>query len=114
MFHPRLSTARSSAPRCRPATTVSLTANRPASPSPTLPGATWLRTFDDNAVMIPNAEFLKGAVANSNSGALDEMVVIPVDLPLPCNVAEARAIAADAARASPYCYLKKPVAVAVS
>ncbi|MCB1962917.1 MAG: mechanosensitive ion channel [Rhodocyclaceae bacterium] len=76
--------------------------------------ATWLQTFDDNTVMIPNAEFLKGAVANSNSGALDEMVVIPVDLPWPCDIAEARAIAADAARASPYCYLKKPVAVAVS
>ncbi len=76
--------------------------------------ATWLRTFDDNTVMIPNAEFLKGAVANSNSGALDEMVAIPVDLPWPCSVAQARAIAADAARASPYCYLKKPVGVTVS
>lgn len=76
--------------------------------------ATWLRTFDDNTVMIPNAEFLKGAVANSNSGALDEMVVIPIDLPWPCPVAEARTIAADAARASPYCYLKKPVNVVVS
>ncbi|MEZ5609881.1 MAG: mechanosensitive ion channel [Rhodocyclaceae bacterium] len=47
--------------------------------------ATWLRTFNDNTVTIPNAEFLKGAVANSNSGALDEMVVIPVDLPWPCS-----------------------------
>ena len=42
--------------------------------------ATWLRTFNDNTVMIPSAEFLTGAVSNSNSGALDEMVVVTLDL----------------------------------
>ncbi|HQZ03582.1 MAG TPA: mechanosensitive ion channel [Thauera sp.] len=76
--------------------------------------ATWLRTFNDNTVMIPNAEFLKGAVSNANSGALDEMVVVTLDLPWPRSITEAKAVAAEAARASPYCFLKKPVAVMVA
>lgn len=76
--------------------------------------ATWLRTFNDNTVMIPNAKFLTGAVSNSNSGALDEMVVVTLDLPWPRPITEAKAVAAEAARASPYCFLKKPVAVMVS
>ncbi|MBU0752612.1 MAG: mechanosensitive ion channel family protein [Gammaproteobacteria bacterium] len=74
---------------------------------------TWLRTFDDNAVMVPNSELLKNAVANSNNGELAEMVEIPVDLPLGVPVAQARMLAEEAARASPYTFLKKPVVVIV-
>jgi small-conductance mechanosensitive channel len=75
---------------------------------------TWLRTFDDNTVMVPNAELLKTAVANSNSGELFEMVEVPVDLPMDVPIAEVRALAEEAAVASPYVYLKKPVAVVVA
>ncbi len=74
---------------------------------------TWLRTFDDNTIMIPNAEILKKAVVNSNSGELAEMVVIQIDLPATAQVAEIKALGLDAARCSPYVYLKKPVAVMV-
>lgn len=75
---------------------------------------TWLRTFDDNTVMVPNAELLKTAVANSNSGELAEMVEVPVDLPLGVPLAEVRALAEEAALTSPYVYLKKPVAVIIT
>lgn len=75
---------------------------------------TWLHTFDDNTIMIPNAEILKQAVVNSNSGELAEMVVVNIDLPASVPVAVIKALAFDAARCSPYVYLKKPVAVIVS
>lgn len=76
--------------------------------------ATWIHTFNDNTVMIPNAEFLKSAVANSNSGELTEMVVMTLDLPWDAPLHAVKALAAEAARSSPYCYLKKPVGVMVS
>ncbi len=75
---------------------------------------TWLRTFDDNTVMVPNAELLRNAVANANSGELAELVEIPIDLPMGTPIAQARAVAAEAARSSPYTYLKKPIAVIVA
>lgn len=74
---------------------------------------TWLHTFDDNTIMVPNAEVLRSAVVNSNSGELAEMVVVNLDLPVTIPVAKARAVAFDAARACPYTYLKKPIIVAV-
>lgn len=76
--------------------------------------ATWLQTFDDNTVMIPNAELLRVGVANSNSGELTEMVVMTVDLPWQTPLRLARRLASEAARASPYTYLKKPVGVTIS
>ncbi len=74
---------------------------------------TWLHTFDDNTIMVPNAEVLRTAVVNSNSGELAEMVVVRLDLPVSIPVAQARAAAFDAARACPYTYLKQPIIVAV-
>ncbi|MBU1191360.1 MAG: mechanosensitive ion channel family protein [Gammaproteobacteria bacterium] len=74
---------------------------------------TWLHTFDDSTIMIPNAEILKQAVVNSNSGELAEMVVVRIDLPATAQVADIKALALDAARCSPYVYLKKPVVVMV-
>lgn len=74
---------------------------------------TWLRTFDDNTIMIPNSEILKQAVVNSNSGELAEMVVVQIDLPATAQVSEIKVLALDAARCSPYVYLKKPVTVIV-
>ncbi|MBX3648861.1 MAG: mechanosensitive ion channel [Rhodocyclaceae bacterium] len=75
---------------------------------------TWLRTFDDSRVMVPNAELLRNAVANANCGELAELVEIPIDLPLGVALAEARALAEEAARASPYTFLKKPVVVTIA
>lgn len=75
---------------------------------------TWLHTFDDNTIMIPNAGILKQSVVNSNSGELAEMVVVHIDLPALVPVTEIKALALDAARCSPYVYLKKPVVVIVA
>ena len=74
---------------------------------------TWLRTFDDNRVMVPNSELLRNAVANSNSGELAELVETQVDLPLGVDIGLARSLAEEAAHASPYVYLKKPITVIV-
>jgi small conductance mechanosensitive channel len=72
---------------------------------------TWLRTFDDNTVMVPNAEALKTAVSNSNSGALDEMVVINFKLPVNVDHNHACALAREATQCSPYTFLNKPIRV---
>ena len=74
---------------------------------------TWLRTLDDNVVMVPNAAVLDNAVANANSGELSEMVVVNIDLPRAVPIQEVRALATEAALASPYTFLKKPVSVTV-
>ncbi|MBB3169739.1 mechanosensitive ion channel family protein [Simiduia aestuariiviva] len=72
---------------------------------------TWLRTFDDNTVMVPNAEALKTAVSNSNSGALDEQIAVTLQLPAHSDHQRAMQLAREATLCSPYCFLKKPVAV---
>ncbi len=74
---------------------------------------TWLRTLDDSVIMVPNSAVLENAVANANSGELSEMVVINIDLPRSIDIQEARSLAREAAIASPYTYLKKPVSVTV-
>ena len=74
---------------------------------------TMLRTLDDNMVMVPNSSILEKAVANANSGELSEMVVVNIDLPQTVAIHEARLLAMEAAIASPYTYLKKPVNVIV-
>ena len=71
----------------------------------------WLRTFDDNTVMIPNAEALKTAVSNANSGALDEMVVVKFTLPMLVDHKKAIALAREATQCSPYTFLNKPIIV---
>jgi len=72
---------------------------------------TWLRTFDDNTIMVPNAEALKTAVSNANSGALDEMVAIQFNLPIDVDHKKAMALAKEATQCSPYTFLNKPVNV---
>lgn len=75
---------------------------------------TWLRSFDDSTIMVPNAELLKKAVVNSNSGELTEMVTVKVDMPDDVNVDEVKKIAREVALCSPYTYLNKPVIVLVA
>ncbi|GGB54703.1 mechanosensitive ion channel family protein [Shewanella inventionis] len=72
---------------------------------------TWLRTFDDNTIMVPNAEALKTAVSNANSGALDEMVVVKFTLPILVDHKKAIALAREATQCSPYTFLNKPIIV---
>lgn len=72
-----------------------------------------IRTFDDSTVTLPNSLVLSSAVANSNSGELDEMVVVEFDLPGTVDVREVKQLAWEAAASSPYVYLKKPVTVIV-
>ncbi|AMV73332.1 mechanosensitive ion channel [Desulfuromonas carbonis] len=72
-----------------------------------------LHTFDDSAVTIPNALVLGQAVANSNSGALDEMVVVEFRLPATLDVVLLRELAREAAACSPYVYLKKPIIITI-
>lgn len=72
---------------------------------------TWLRTLDDSVIMVPNSAVLENAVVNANSGELSEMVVVNIDLPRSIPIQEVRALAREAAIASPYTYLKKPVSV---
>ncbi len=74
---------------------------------------TMLRTLDDNVVMVPNSVVLENAVSNANSGELSEMVVVNIDLPQSVEIHEVRVLAKEAAIASPYTYLKKPVSVVV-
>ncbi len=74
---------------------------------------TWLRTLDDNTIMVPNSAVLENAVVNANSGELSEMVVVNIDLPRSIDILQARSLAKEAAIASPYTFLKKPVRIMV-
>ncbi|SDD69309.1 mechanosensitive ion channel family protein [Desulfuromonas thiophila] len=72
-----------------------------------------LHSFGDSTINLPNALVLGQAVANANSGALDELVEIPFSLPAASDTALLRTLAEEAAFCSPYVYLKKPVVVLV-
>jgi small-conductance mechanosensitive channel len=75
--------------------------------------STRVQTFDDSSVTLPNSLVLGEAVSNSNSGALDEMVVVEFHLPANTDVQMVKELAREAAACSPYVYLKKPIAVLV-
>jgi len=72
-----------------------------------------LHTFDDSLVTIANGTVTSQAVSNSNSGALDEMVVTSFTVPASLDVETVKHLASEAAACSPYVYLKKPVTVLV-
>lgn len=72
-----------------------------------------IRTFDDSEVTLPNNGVLGQAVSNSNSGALDELVVAQFHLPATVDVQQVKQLAWEAAACSPYVFLKKPVIVLV-
>lgn len=74
---------------------------------------TWLHTFTDDVIMVPNAGILTQAIVNSNSGELSELVTVEVDLPDQVRVMRVKELALEVARCSPYAYLKKPVSVIV-
>lgn len=70
-----------------------------------------LHTFDDSIVTIPNATIMDQPVSNSNSGALDELVVVSFMVPASLEVQTLKDLSYEAAACSPYVYLKKPVIV---
>ncbi len=72
-----------------------------------------LRTFDDTVVTVPNSTVMTQAVANSNAGELDEMVVIEFSLPASIEVDRVKSLAWEAAASCPYVFLQKPILVTV-
>jgi small-conductance mechanosensitive channel len=70
-----------------------------------------LHSFEDSLITIPNATVTGGAVSNSNSGALDEMVVTSFMVPASFDIEVVKNLAWEAAASSPYVYLKKPIVV---
>ncbi len=72
-----------------------------------------IHTFDDSTVNLPNSLVLSQAVKNSNSGALDEQVVVEFCLPATADVQRVKVLAWEAAASSPYAFLKKPISVVV-
>ena len=72
-----------------------------------------LHTFDDSLVTIPNSSVTSQLVSNSNSGALDEMVVVSFTVPASLAVEDVKRLAWEAAACSPYAFLKKPITVLV-
>jgi small-conductance mechanosensitive channel len=72
-----------------------------------------LHTFDDSLVTIPSSTVTGQPVANSNNGALDEMVVVSFVVPAALDVETVKDIAWEAAACSPYAFLKKPINVLV-
>lgn len=72
-----------------------------------------LRTFDDSNVTIPNNTVTSTSVSNSNSGALDEMVVVNFTIPASLDIETVKELSWEAAACSPYAYLRKPVTVLV-
>ncbi len=74
---------------------------------------TWIRTFDDSTVAIPNNILFGRAVVNTNSGALVEQVNVKFFLPPWVSVREVKDLMLEAAQCSPYVYRKNPVQVLV-
>lgn len=75
--------------------------------------AVQIRTFDDTVVTFPNSLVQTGSVSNSNTGQLNEMVVVEFHLPSSVPIAPIKQIAWEAAACSPYVQLDKPILVLV-
>jgi hypothetical protein len=70
-----------------------------------------IRTLDDSTVAIPNATFLSDRVSNTNTGALDCLVVCDTYLPARADTALAMRLAREAALSSRFLHTAKPVVV---
>ena len=73
-----------------------------------------LVTLDDNLVTIPNNQFLNEAVASSNAGNLDCMVVMRFFIGAAEDFDRARDIITEATATSRYVHLDKPINTLVS
>ena len=73
-----------------------------------------MQTLEDNTVTIPNNKFLSDITSCGNYGALDMQVVMDFLVGLDQDVDEAKEIVRDAALASRYVHLPKPIVVLVN
>lgn len=73
-----------------------------------------INTLDDNLISVPNSRFLTEAVSCANAGALDQMCVHTFYIGCGEDYELAKDLVYDAAAASMYVYLRKPVRVYVS
>ena len=73
-----------------------------------------LITTDDTLVTVPNADILTGQIFNANSGVPDCQVVTDLILPFNVDAEEALRIGREAALASPYVLVRKPVTALIS
>ena len=73
-----------------------------------------LTTPGDTRVTVPNADILTRQVFNANSGVPDCQVATDIILPFNVDTDQALQIGREAAFASPYLLLRKPVAVEIS
>jgi MscS family membrane protein len=73
--------------------------------------ATRIVTPDDSTVTIPNMELMNSSVSNVNTGELNCQVVAEIMLPIDVDTQLVRKIATEAAQASKYIYLNKPIVV---
>lgn len=72
-----------------------------------------INTLDDNLVSVPNSRFLTDAVSCANAGALDQMCVFEFYVGSNEDFEAAKELVYDAAAASMYVYLRKPIRVLV-
>ncbi len=72
-----------------------------------------INTLDDNLVSIPNNKFLTEAVASSNAGALDMMVVLDFFVGADEDYERAMSLVEEATATSKYVFLKKPISIHV-
>ncbi len=70
-----------------------------------------LVTLDDSLITVPNKSILTEKVSNANSGELNCQVVTEIHLPYNIDFIRAEEIGYEAVYASPYSYLKKPIAI---
>lgn len=73
-----------------------------------------MQTLDDNTITIPNSKFLTEMTSSGNYGALDMQVVMDFYVGMEDDFELAREIVSEAALASRYVYLAKPVVVLVT
>lgn len=73
--------------------------------------STRIRTLDDSLVTIPNSQFMNSPVISANAGALDMQVEVDFYLQFGSDLAKARKVLLEAAVASRYVYLEKPIQV---
>ena len=70
-----------------------------------------LQTTEGEAVVVPNAEVLRRSVRSTAAAAPEEAVTVRLSFPYTLGVDRARQLAREAAYASPYVFLGRPVAV---
>ena len=74
---------------------------------------TWIHTFNDSTVAIPNNILFDQVVVNSNSGSIVELVAVKFFLPAGVAVRKVKDLMLEAATCSPYVYRKNPLQVLV-